>query len=200
MKLGYSCLYCFKVCGDVLSLNFVRQVCFGGRFISCAPFLHVLDIFGVESGLSSLRAKNLQFRHEKTFRCDTVSFLAVNGIAELLRFITLKSLLLDVSNCLFSKNSLGPSLAKNSPDYPYFHGKCKPRQREKDDEVVKERISGISFSPSSQLRTVPFSLLIWFWYILPHPPLHCNCFFWYADLVRKRNLECEEYSLAQRRV
>ena len=81
MKLGYSCLYCFKVCGDVLSLNFVRQVCFGGRFISCAPFLHVLDIFGVESGLSSLRkAKNLQFRHEKTFRCDTVSFLAVNGI------------------------------------------------------------------------------------------------------------------------
>ena len=46
---------------------------------------------------------------------------------ELLRFITLKSLLLDVSNCLFSKNSLGPSLAKNSPDYPYFHGKCKPR-------------------------------------------------------------------------
>ena len=119
---------------------------------------------------------------------------------ELLRFITLKSLLLDVSNCLFSKNSLGPSLAKNSPDYPYFHGKCKPRQREKDDEVVKERISGISFSPSSQLRTVPFSLLIWFWYILPHPPLHCNCFFWYADLVRKRNLECEEYSLAQRRV
>lgn len=68
---------------------------------------------------------------------------------ELLRFITLlKSLLLDVSNCLFSKNSLGPSLAKNSPDYPYFHGKCKPRQREIDDEVVKERISGISFAAS----------------------------------------------------
>ena len=158
MKLGYSCLYCFKVCGDVLSLNFVRQVCFGGRFISCAPFLHVLDIFGVESGLSSLRAKNLQFRHEKTFRCDTVSFLAVNGIAELLRFITLKSLLLDISNCLFSKNSLGPSLAKNSPDYPYFHGKCIPRQGEKDDEVVKGRISGISFSASSQLRTAFLSI------------------------------------------
>ena len=75
-----------------------------------------------------------------------------------LRFITLKSLLLDVSNCLFSKNSLGPSLAKNSPDYPYFHGKCKPRQGEKDDEVVKERISGISFSASSQLRTAFLSI------------------------------------------